>query len=321
MTTGDVTVETGCRLHFGLISLGKSPGRNFGGVGVMLDAPRLQLSVTASDCFRTVGEQAPRLETCAAAFLACHDISDWPQCVLELREALPPHAGLGSGTQTALAVAAGLRRWLAMPPGDAAALAADTGRAQRSAIGTHGFLQGGLMFDEGRLPEDAVGRLGGRVELPHAWHVVLAVPMAEPSGIHGQHEALAFEQLPPVTRAREEALRSLAQQELLPAAQSGDFEVFAESVYRYGHEAGLSFAELQGGPFASPAVAERIDWFRSHGITGCGQSSWGPGVFAWARSRPAAERLAQAVAEEPLFQSCTIRIAGVKNEGAKIEQR
>ena len=35
--------------------------------------------------------------------------------------------------------------------------------------------------------------------------------------------------------------------DLLPAAAEGDFDAFGESLYRYGHEAGLLFAAAAGG--------------------------------------------------------------------------
>lgn len=313
-----VIVETGCRLHFGLLSLGKSPGRRFGGVGVMLTKPRLELHVSASKRFAVQGEQVARLESAAEAFFQRHAIIDRPKCLLELRAALPAHVGLGSGTQTALAVAAGLRRWLGMPPGDAAALAADGGRAQRSAIGTHGFLQGGLLLDEGRSDDDDVGLLGERVAIPEPWHVVLILPTGEPSGMHGPSESMAFNQLPAVEAARKRKLMSIARKDLLPAADGGDFDSFAAAVYRFGYEAGMCFAELQGGPFATKAVAARIAWLRAHGVAGCGQSSWGPGIFAWTSSRTAAESLAGALVGEESFRTCDVHISQARNRPADV---
>ncbi|MEX1223067.1 MAG: hypothetical protein WEA31_00840 [Pirellulales bacterium] len=320
MNEARVIVETGCRLHFGLLSLGKSPGRRFGGVGVMLAAPRLELHVSASEQFAVRGEQVARLEAAAAAFFQRHAIVERPNCLLELRAALPSHMGLGSGTQTALAVAAGLRRWLGMPAGDAAALATDGGRAQRSAIGTHGFLLGGLLLDEGRDDNDDVGLLGGRVAIPEPWHVVLMLPVGEPSGMHGPSESIAFDQLSAVEAVRRQKLMSIARKELLPAADLGDFDGFAEAVYQFGYEAGMCFAKLQGGPFATKAVAARIEWLRVHGVAGCGQSSWGPGIFAWTPSRTAAEDLASRVVCEDAFRTCDVHIAPARNQAAGVHR-
>ncbi len=68
---------------------------------------------------------------------------------LVLASAIPAHAGLGSGTQLALGIAAALRTLHGLPldpSGDATRL----GRGARSGIGVGLFEQGGLVIDGGR---------------------------------------------------------------------------------------------------------------------------------------------------------------------------
>src|SRR4029077_12920928 len=113
-----------------------------------------------------------------------------------VHRALPAHAGLGSGTQLALAVARTLAELYDI---DAAAsgLASATGRACRSAIGTWTFAGGGLVVEGGRLPaRGGCGPLLTRLPFPESWRCVVAVPDAM-RGASGLDEAEAFAQLPP----------------------------------------------------------------------------------------------------------------------------
>ena len=66
---------------------------------------------------------------------------------MRVHRSLPPHVGLGSGTQLALAVARALAELYDVERG-ARALAAAVGR--RSAIGTWTFDDGGLVVEGGR---------------------------------------------------------------------------------------------------------------------------------------------------------------------------
>ena len=71
--------------------------------------------------------------------------------------------------------------------------------------------------------------------------------------------------------------------------QAGDFDLFSESLYRYGEAAGMFFAARHGGPFATPAIARLVEAIRELGIRGTGQSSWGPTVFALAADETSAD--------------------------------
>jgi predicted sugar kinase len=68
---------------------------------------------------------------------------------------------------------------------------------------------------------------------------------------------------------------------MFPAARSGKFEDFGESVYQYGVRAGMCFASQQGGPFANELLERWVATIRRRGIQGVGQSSWGPTLFAF----------------------------------------
>jgi predicted sugar kinase len=151
----------------------------------------------------------------------------------------------------------------------------------RSAIGLYGFASGGLLIDPGKW-EGEMSPPPLRIALPSEWRFLLLCPKAE-AGLSGEAEYRAFEDLPPVPLATTERLCREVLLHLAPAAAAGDFQEFSESLYRYGHEAGLCFAARQGGPFASKETARLVNQLRSQGVHGVAQSSWGPllcAVFA-----------------------------------------
>lgn len=54
---------------------------------------------------------------------------------------------------------------------------------------------------------------------------------------------------------------------------------------------GAYFAPIQGGPFVSAGVAAVLDGLSREGVTGLGQSSWGPTGFALAASEAEGQAL------------------------------
>jgi beta-ribofuranosylaminobenzene 5'-phosphate synthase len=157
-----------------------------------------------------------------------------------------------------------------------------------------------------------------RVELPGEWRFVLVVPRGE-QGLWGPDEEAAFGRLPPVPPETTENLLREAHAELLPAAREGDFDRFADSVYRFGKLAGTCFATAQHGCFASPAVEERIEWLRAKGVRGAAQSSWGPTVLAVLPSEEQAETTARQIAERADAGEFDIVVTAPNNRGAVIE--
>ena len=312
-----VEITAPSRLHFGLLSFGQPTSRQFGGAGMMIDTPRLRLRLSTDRALLIHGPMAKRVRRVVSRYCEQRPRDAPPPCRIDVLEAPPQHVGLGSGTQLALAVVAGLNALAGHDPLDARSLAALSGRAERSAIGTYGFLHGGLLMESGKLPGEAIAPLERRVELPTAWRFVLITPH-HAHGISGDAERSAFEQLPPVPPDTTAALRAELTERLFPAAERGDFATFSESLYRYGHAAGLCFAAVQGGAFATRRVAQLVETIRGLGVAGVGQSSWGPTVFAVVANTTAAESLA-ATLRGHLHADEEFVIARVSNRGEIVQ--
>ena len=83
---------------------------------------------------------------------------------------------------------------------------------------------------------------------------------------------------------RTESLCRLVLLGMLPALAEEDLDAFGEAVYDFNRRVGEMFAPWQGGLYAHPRVEAIIGAVRGFGITGTGQSSWGPTVFALVES-------------------------------------
>jgi beta-ribofuranosylaminobenzene 5'-phosphate synthase len=294
MPVPTVEVIAPSRLHFGMFSFGQPGARQFGGAGVMIDRPGLTLRMSGADRFTAAGPLAPRVESIVGRLADAWQMTRLPACRIEVVDAPPEHVGLGTGTQLALSVTAGLNAWRGGEPLDAISLAKLSGRGTRSAIGTYGFLHGGFLVESGKTCDEVLSPLAHRAALPRAWRFVVIIPHGE-HGLSGEAEASAFHDLPPVPTATSEQLRREVSEEMVPAAGAGDFARFSRSVDRFGRSAGMCFAARQGGPFASGPVARIVEAIGELGVQGAGQSSWGPSVFALLESELAALRFADAM--------------------------
>jgi len=271
-----VFVEADARLHFGVLDLRGSRGRWFGGIGASASTPTLLVSATRAETVFVEGEDASRALAYARQFLSVRHVSGG--ACIRVQRALPAHAGLGSGTQLALAVARALAELYGADT-EASGLASSVGRARRSAIGTWTFAGGGLVVEGGRRPEgDGCGPLVARLALPPDWRCVVAVP-GGPPGISGAEEAEAFARMQPPQERDVERVAHLVLMGLLPSVADADLEGFGRALTEIQEVTGRWFAAAQRGTFAPGPGRDLIARLREWGAVGVGQSSWGPSVY------------------------------------------
>ncbi len=228
------------------------------------------------------------------------------------------HVGLGTGTQLALAMAAGLSAFSPSAPRSAIELARCVHRGERSSIGVHGFQHGGLLVEAGKLAAGEIGPLIARVELPSAWRFLVVVPRRA-AGISGELERQAFARLPAPPGDVTAALAREALLELLPAAMEADFAAFGRSLYRFGRLAGSCFAGEQAGIFLDVQTSARVALLRSLGVEGVAQSSWGPSVAALLPAEAAGVQLIADLQKSPLAADCDLLLCAPLNSGAVVE--
>ena len=299
-----VFVETSARLHFGLLDLRGTLGRVFGGIGAGASAPTLLVSACPADTLEVQGEDADRAAEFAIRFLAAmgpraegEDAGGARVCV---HRALPPHAGLGSGTQLALAIGRALAEVYGITT-DAPGIARAVRRARRSAIGTWTFAGGGLVLEGGRPARNRTGHAGScvapllaRLPFPPAWRCVVAVPDSAP-GMTGAAEEAAFAELPSPPERDAERVAHLVLMALLPALVDADLATFGAALSAIQAITGRWFAPVQGGTFAPGPSEELVRRMAEWGASGVGQSSWGPAVYGIVDGEDAGRRLAERV--------------------------
>ena len=289
-----VFVEASARLHFGVLDLRGTLGRWFGGIGASASTPTLLVSAARADHLSARGEDAERAQEFARLFVERHHLHGGAE--IQVHKTLPRHAGLGSGTQLALAVARALAELFGVAS-DARALARAVGRGKRSAIGTWTFEDGGLVVEGGRRADrDECGPLIARVPIPSSWRCVIAIPKGT-AGISGAAEAEAFARLPAPPERDVERVAHIVLMALLPSVAEADLDGFGRALTEVQEITGRWFASVQGGTFAPGASADLVRRLREWGASGVGQSSWGPAVYGIVDGEEAGRRLADRVRE------------------------
>jgi beta-ribofuranosylaminobenzene 5'-phosphate synthase len=347
-----IEVRTPARLHLGMLSFGVPGVRSFGGVGMMVDRPGFQIRLRLANRLEGRGPQAERAVKFARTCLDAWQMGP-VGCAVEVVSAPPSHAGLGSGTQLGLAVAAGIRHLFSQPAAPSAGVASDpealdptehdwlfdirdvmslarvVGRGRRSCVGVYGFSRGGLIIEAGRMlpaagaAEDDATRMFSpmiaRARLPAAWRCVVIVGR-ESAGLSGDAERAAFQRMLPVPPDVTAELSRIALIELLPAAVEGRFVEFAAAVRRYGEVAGQPFAEESARLPHAAATAQLLELLSEVGAPGCAQSSWGPAVMACLPSLEAAGSLVEILDRLGLAKHHEIVIARFDSQGAVLRQ-
>jgi beta-RFAP synthase len=315
-----VVVTTGARLHFGLLAHGQAECREFGGIGVMIDRPGFVVRAALAPVDELLcGAWRGRVETLLAG-LRTPGVSDFfaRPLRLEIAEAPPAHAGLGSGTQLGMAVAKALSVLSGEPGLSTVELARRAQRGLRSALGLHGFQHGGLLVEAGQSRPGEISPLVARVEFPDRWRFVLARPSGA-TGLSGAEELNGFSRLTAMPQAVTDRLCRIVLMEILPAIVEQDFAQAGESIGRFGRLVGEYFAPVQGGVFADERMRGVAQVLESRGIRGFGQSSWGPALFVLCPDFEFASQLATDLAQHPAGAGCEFTTAAPLNRAAAVE--
>jgi beta-ribofuranosylaminobenzene 5'-phosphate synthase len=311
-----VQVTTAARLHLGFLDLAGDLGRRFGSIGLAIDRFETRVELCEAPSFEVLGEERERGAHIARRVADSLGLDTGKRLIIS--NAIPAHAGLGSGTQLALAIAAAFRR-LAGLPLDAREDARLLDRGARSGVGVALFERGGLAVDAGRGPNTEVPPVVASVNFPRDWRILLILdPRVE--GAHGDEERRAFAGLPPFPAGAASEICRCTLMQILPGAAEADLEAFGGGVARIQEILGDHFAPVQGGArFISVPVSRVATRLKALGARGIGQSSWGPTGFAFASDPDHAQFLVRrACAEGEL--GVEIRICSARHHGAEIRE-
>jgi beta-ribofuranosylaminobenzene 5'-phosphate synthase len=307
-------IEASARLHLGFLDLDGGLGRRFGSIGLAIDGLSTRVGIAPAAATHVVG--VGELGRASALLPTLADAWRLPPLQVTVEETIPAHAGLGSGTQLALALGVGLAR-LAGRREDAREVARLLGRGRRSGIGIGAFEQGGFLLDGGSAGDGEPPPVTARLPFPEAWRVLLILDESR-AGLHGTTENGAFRALPPFPAELAALLCRLVLMRLLPGLALADLAAVGAALGEIQRRVGDHFAPAQGARFTSPAVSEALAWLEAQGIEGVGQSSWGPTGFALLESEARAAALRDEA--ERRFGRAGLRflVARGRNRGAEI---
>jgi beta-RFAP synthase len=310
-----ITVSVPARLHLGFLDFNGDLGRRFGSVGIAIGGLRTTITLAKAERAQVDGPNSARAERYLDIMQRHLGLPGFHRLTVD--EAVPAHAGLGSGTQLALAIATAVRRLHDIPidvRGDAVRL----GRGARSGVGIGLFNQGGLVVDGGRGASTQAAPIVARLAVPESWRVLLVLDPKR-TGVHGPEEENVFVTLPPFSAEQAAHLCRLVLMQALPSLAEHDIVNFGSAIKQMQARLGDYFAPAQGGHrFTSPTVTAALNLLDRAGAFGIGQSSWGPTGFAFAPSAQEASRLLTPVRAHPDCQGLDFRICTALNRGAEI---
>ena len=279
-----ITISTGARLHFGLLDTAPP----FGGIGVMIQQPQTRILVENSQQFDARGSGAERAFDVAKRFQEHFALAELPSCSIQILERPEPHSGLGTGTQLNMAVAEAITLVVGKQA-DSGTVHRLADRGKRSAVGVHGYANGGLIFELPAENSSTLNPIQERIEIDDGWRIVLFRPRSIARElVCDENELNHFSAVRAGSGQKKDQLQALITEHIIPAAQTRNFDQFARSVEQYNHASGMMFASVQGGAYNGPEVTNLVDQLKHLGARGVGQSSWGPSVFAWFESAESA---------------------------------
>lgn len=299
-------VKTGSRLHLGLIDLNGDIGRKDGGVGLSINNPGVTINIDDAEKLRVNGPECSIVKDHARTVLDYFDIDP---VALEIESTIPRHAGLGSGTQLALATAKAITAYsgIELPTRK---LSHIVGRGGTSGIGTYAFDRGGFIVDGGHsgddkeqfLPSSASDAppppLTARMEFPD-WNIKIFLPKG--SGTHGTNEESLFVKETPIPINQVRKVSHTILMKLMPAVREENFREFKQAIDSL-QSMGWKAMEVQ----KQPKSRDIINKLSSQGVA-AGLSSWGPAVFAVFPTRINSTEI-----------DCEVINVDIDNSGAKV---
>jgi len=308
-------IKTPARLHFGLLNPAMEPPKRYGGFGLSIGDTGFELYVEESDELRvnsTCGQQS-RIEDIVKKIDEVYGTS--LEFEISVKNAIPPHIGLGSTTQLTLALGSALT----VLSGDGKSpvqIAKELSRGKRSGIGTYAFDRGGFLVEGGG---DGFPPLIFRRKFPGDWRLLTLTPDIE-TGPDEDVEDEFFEDFGSSSSVVGKMCSRLVL-ETLPALIERDIESFGRSLTKIDEFAGEAFMSQQGGKFKDDIMGKIKDKLLDFGAFGVGQSSWGPTIYALTGKPTRSERIRDEMLDffEDEGISGNVSIVKADNSGAFLE--
>ena len=322
-----VLVDAPSRIHITLLDMNGASGRVDGGVGVTLDEPGCVLDARKAAGIEVRGGDEETRRRVAGAARAAKEMLGLPGgAEIALHTTARQHAGLGSGTQVALATAAALCR-LYERDVSVCDLAKAVGRGGTSGIGTAAFEQGGFILDGGHR----FGAPGGKQDFrpsaasrgvapppvlarhrfPEDWRILLVTPEVG-AGTHGRGEVDIFRTRCPVPLDEVREVCHEVLMRMIPGLVEHDLDLFGSAINRT-QALGFKKVEVE---MQHPVVSSLLEATVQAGAAGAGLSSFGPTVYAVGDS--GMQDAARAAKEVLGDRGGSVLLTRARNSGANV---
>ncbi|MGB9597152.1 MAG: beta-ribofuranosylaminobenzene 5'-phosphate synthase [Candidatus Poribacteria bacterium] len=289
-----ITIITPSRLHFALVDLNGSLGRVDGSIGLSLAYPGFKIVAQYSDETNIIA--SPEISYRANRILSLlKNRCDIGGVAIEIKENIPSHVGLGSGTQLSLGIAKAVCTLYDLDT-SYQEMAFIVERGGTSGIGVAAFSQGGFIVDGGHefskdklcegiknsfLPSSASKGINpppiiARYDFPD-WDILVTIPNCK--HISGDDEVRLFQTLCPMPLEDVQAISHIILLKLLPAVVQKDIVSFGEAIDLI-QNIGWKKVEIEK---QDEIVRQMMAFLRENGGYGVGLSSWGPAIFCFGK--------------------------------------
>lgn len=267
-------------------------GRIDGSLGLSLERPGLTLEFGPHERTLVRGGTSIEREIVRAEIVAATELLDVePDIEILIRDMIPPHQGLGSGTQTRLAILSALNHRFELNH-SLAELSTMSTRGGTSGIGINTFRRGGMLLDGGHsvseqksafAPSRFATKAGQppllmRSDFPKTWGIALFIPN-EHRGLSGQDELDFMLANTPLPLSEVQSASHIILMRLLPALRELDLETFGSSVSALQDVGWKRRHWIRDDN--KPLQYVRRAFNETTGLQGCGLSSTGATVFGF----------------------------------------
>jgi beta-ribofuranosylaminobenzene 5'-phosphate synthase len=288
------------RIHLGLIDLNGSIGRVDGGIGIALDNPNFVIEGRESSDIEiefdknmlnninninnNINKDELKKRIYEISKKVLNHIGE-EGIYLKIKNTIPQHSGLGSGTQMALSTGK-LISMVYNKELDGKTLSNITGRGGTSGIGVNAFEKGGFIIDgghtfgKGKDKEDfRPSSASKNVRAPPVlfrhdfnWDVVLTIPKGE--NIYGNKEVDIFKKYCPISLNETQKMCHLILMKMMPAVIENDIKSFGEVVNEI-QKLGFKKIEVE---LQKDIVKELLRALQN--VSYSGLSSFGPTIYS-----------------------------------------
>jgi beta-ribofuranosylaminobenzene 5'-phosphate synthase len=297
-----ILVEASARIHMGFYNF-LTDEVAYGDLGVAIDAPKVvvKLSRIGSDKVVIVNRSGVEVSDIIDALSKVFNLQGLS---IEILSAIPRHIGLGSTTQTLLALAYGISKALGLKY-SVRELAVKFCRGRDSGVGIAVFEKGGFVVNSGRrltphgkvLCPESVNDLPQtifRAPVPRGWSFILFIPRRR-RGFDEVSERRAMDIPIELPKDLQFELYKLVFLHMLPAILRRDIDVFGKALTKLQLIVGEYFSKYQGGVFCCEEVELIARSMLEYGAKGVGQSSWGPTVYGIVEGYAKAKKILNSV--------------------------